>query len=227
MNETDLNYERRCNFHRQRSIVGWNPTKVGEVLGVAPRTIASWESGQQSIPDARWRHFQHEFLTEVERMRADNAQLLVIMSDDARPVPLDVLSEETYVANVIDPSGTRGVIASHFIDRNGKAQMHRQPYSIAANPTAVRVTAQWDERRRQSIPPDEMYTFNLHRWLVRQALSGMLRTPELEELRARVDRASEAVDNADDETRPTRLAELDKAIAAHMAAVSQQVAKTL
>ncbi|MBU9198872.1 helix-turn-helix domain-containing protein [Burkholderia gladioli] len=209
-----------------RKTLGWSVGDVALLLDVSERTVAMWESGQQQMPDARWRLFVHEVLAKIKAVEADQDDddrrgLVVIVTTDQQPI--DVVSNQNYAGYALSDDGMFGVVASYSINRaTGAPAVHRQQFRVEANGHAIRAFERWEaDAKARSMNPA---AFAMERWLMRRILAGELAHPHLTKLKEAVAHASAEVDlavDAPEEKRAKLMRDLDLAIANLMAAVAQ------
>ncbi|KNH05703.1 hypothetical protein BRCH_00812c [Candidatus Burkholderia brachyanthoides] len=99
-------------MYRWRTILGWDAGAVANRLGVTPRTVGLWETGEQAMPEPRWRLWIHEVLAELYR----GSELIVVLADDGQ-TPVDVVSDASYAGLAQQDGEPYALIASYAIDR--------------------------------------------------------------------------------------------------------------
>lgn len=207
-----------------RTMLGWNAADVANMFGVTTRTISAFESGAQPIQDSRWRLLTHEVLRKLNTLN-DNSELIVVMNE--HQTPIDVVSSESYSACVISNDGKTGLIASHYIDRlTGKADVHRQLFSVEFNTHVVKAAKRWDEKNLGYIGS----AFAVQNWLNRKVLMNELDNPKLIKLKENITKAQAAAVEASQESEEVRsdlLRKVDVAIANLMEEVAKQVKRDL
>jgi hypothetical protein len=221
MNHLHQKDERGPLLHRWRITLGWDAPAVAALLGVSVRTIGLWETAVQPMPDARWRLFIHEIVSEVTRVQ----QLVVVFAED-RTTVIDVVSDINYAGMVIHDDGRTALIASHVIDRHtGQPRLHRQIFPTDPNKHVIAAAQRWDLERSEGHrdeDPRDRAAAQMYRWLQRRILEGELNRPELIELKKSIADARTAVDLAVGESEEIRM-KLNQALDLAVAALVQEL----
>jgi transcriptional regulator with XRE-family HTH domain len=208
-----------------RTTLGWNVGEAAKRVGVSTRTISAIESGAQVMPDSRWRLFTHEVLAEINREHRH--EMVVVLSDWEPQTPLDVVSSDNYAGYALGDDGETALIASYSINRqSGAPEVHRQRFLVKSNPHVIRAIERWEAARQEATP--NRAAFEMQRWLMRRVLAGELRNPELTQLKAAINEATEKLDQASNESAEIRtqlMRKLDVAIADLMEAVARATKK--
>jgi hypothetical protein len=209
-------------MYRWRLQLGWDPAKVAGVLDVSTRTVGLWETGAQTMPDARWRLWQHEVVAEVNR----TPETVVVVADDGR-TPVDVVSNANYAGFAEIAGDPHALVASYAIDRvTGKPRLHRQRFLKAPNAHVIAAAQRWDDERRVEAHHPDKALLEMYRWTTRRILEGELRNPRITVLKEAINEAKAKLDeagDAPDEVHARLMRELDQAIAALM----DETAKTV
>ncbi|AKZ27252.1 hypothetical protein ACPPUL_19475 [Ralstonia pseudosolanacearum] len=214
--------ERGVALYRWRSCLGWDAAKVAGLLDVSARTVGLWETGVQTMPDARWRLWMYEVLAEVNRI----PEMIVVLADDGL-TPVDVVSDANYAGCAELAGDPYALIASYAIDRmTGKPRLHRQRFLTAANGHVINAAQRWDDERRVEAHNPDKAMLEMHRWLTRRVLEGELRNPRLTELKQAITDAKANLDkagNVPEDVRTRLIRELDLAITALMEETTKTV----
>jgi len=220
----DQNQNHSAELYRIRTTLGWNEAAVAARVNVSPRTVSLWESGAQAMPDSRWRLFMHEVAAFV-KAPADLAVVVGVAPDGApdrqAEYPIDVVSKDSYVACVFSSDGKTGVIASHYADRTGMAQLYRVKFEVARNQQLLNTVSRWEAEPGLPMSANERHAYTLHRWFVRRTLEEELANPKIRELKDALDHATAEVAEADEASLPKKLEVQNAAIQALMREISR------
>ena len=207
-------------IHRWRTMLGWSAAETAERLSVTSRTLSTDENGG-TVPDARWRLFVHEVSKELREGRRSGG-LLIINAEDGITL-LDVVSFNNFAGYALSDDGRVGLIASYAIDpRTGQHRIHKQQFSVAANPGIFPIVSKWE--RQRMVDAGNNQELHMRQWVTRMALKGALNNPTMESFKQKQRETQERLEASEFGTK-----EYDKRFAeneAAVAAIFQEMCKT-
>lgn len=199
-----------------RDAFRWDAAHVAKQLGVTTRTISLWETGEQPIPDARWRHFMLEVLGAMKQPGSTPSSVVVVIAEvdhggHVEQIPIDAVSEGNY-AGYFHEGPNSMVIASFILDRVTKVPtIHQVRFNVAQNQHVVRAIDRWEKARLAAAEgPDAAAFLATTRWLTRKALVAEWEDPELRALKDQVNEATREVDEATDAPESVMREKLDR-----------------
>ena len=206
---------------RWRRVFGWSVAQVAGFMDTSTRTVAAIESGAQVMSDEKWARLVGHVPGDLGLKSP--AELVVVLSPDQ--APLDVVSSENFEGLEIADDQYSAIIASRAVDRTtGTPYLHRQRFLVRGNEHVLRAAMRWQAAADSR---DLSTAEHAHRWMMRRALQGELKNPELTGLKMAVNAASEELKrvgpDAPDEERKRLIRKLDVAIAELM----QEAAKSV
>lgn len=205
--------DRAKTLYKMRTAFGWDAALVAKLLDVTPRTVGLWETGDQPIPDARWRLFLHEARNAIERAAQSEGSMVVVLANDGL-TPIDVVSDKNFVS--FERDGDVGTIASYAIDRVTKQPtVHHQRFRCSVNKHVVAAAERWEAVRRAAAPGADPGLLALLHWLARRTLAAEQANPQLRRLKdaiAAATREVEAACSGPESVLKEKLAAQDRAI---------------
>lgn len=207
---------------RFRTQFGWDAAYVASLVDVTPRTVGLWETGDQPVPEARWRLFMHEVRLAVADATKSGRSMVIVLADDGL-TPIDAVSDRNYIS--FDRDGDIGFIASFAIDRvTRQPTVHQQRFRCSLNEHVVRAAEAWEAARLATAHGPDAAMLTTMRWLTRRTLAAERENPEVRVLKDAVNAATREVDAAIDGPEDVMRAKLtaqERAIYALMAAVER------
>lgn len=186
--------DRPRTLFRLRTTFGWDAAYVARLVGVTSRTIGLWETGDQAIPDARWRLFMHEVRRELADAERSTNSIVVVIADDGVS-PVDAVSERNYLS--FSREGDTGHIASYAVDRITKQPtVHQQKFRCSLNPHVVKAAEAWEATRQVAAHGPDAALLATMRWMTRRVLAAERENPKLRELKEAINAATREVDAA-------------------------------
>jgi hypothetical protein len=184
--------DRPRTLFRLRSNFGWDAAYVARLVGVTSRTIGLWETGEQAIPDARWRLFMHEVRRELADVEHQANDIVVVVADDGVS-PIDAVSARNYLSFARE--GDTGHISSYAIDRITKQPtVHQQRFRCSLNPHVVKAAEVWEATRQAVAHGPDAAMLATMRWMTRRMLAAERENPKLRELKDAINAATLEVD---------------------------------